>query len=122
MIILYLSILVDINLKSVSKKLTMDFIVYLGLRRLCAEFGRGLRVPRFGPLFSTIGATYGIPEGSCAPVIRIKSVLSEVTEMDLGVTPARDVSPETDFCCFEVVSVTTAPDSPARAVRPERWR
>ena len=27
-----------------------------GLRRRCAEFGRGFRVPRFGPLFSTIGA------------------------------------------------------------------
>ena len=38
--------------------------LYLGLRRLCAEFGRGLRVPRLGPLFSTIGATYGIPDGS----------------------------------------------------------
>lgn len=37
---------------------------YLGLRRLCAEFGRGLRVPRLGPLLSTIGATKGIPEGS----------------------------------------------------------
>ena len=54
--------------------------------------------------------------------MRINSVLSEVTDTDLGVTPAREVSPETDFCCFEVVSVTTAPDSPARAVRPERWR
>ena len=32
-------------------------LTYLGLRRLCAEFGRGLRVPRLGPLFSTIGAT-----------------------------------------------------------------
>ena len=29
-----------------------------------------------------------------APVIRINSVLSEVTETDLGVTPAREVSPE----------------------------
>ena len=63
-----------------------------------------------------------MPEGSCAPVIRIRSVLSEVTETDFGVTPAREVSPETDFCCFDVVRVTTAPDSPARAVRPERWR
>ena len=30
---------------------------YLGLQRLCAEFGRGLRVPRLGPLVSTNGAT-----------------------------------------------------------------
>ena len=96
--------------------------LYLGRRRLWAEFGRGLRVPRLGPLFSTIGATYGIPEGSWAPVIRINSVLNEVTDTDSGVTPAREVSPETDFCCFDVVRVTTAPDSPARAVRPERWR
>ncbi len=48
--------------------------------------------------------------------MRIKSVLSEVTETDLGVTPAREVSPQTDFCCFEVVRVTTVPDSPARTV------
>ena len=41
-----------------------NFLHYLGRRRLCAEFGRGFRVPRLGPLFSTIGATYGIPEGS----------------------------------------------------------
>jgi hypothetical protein len=52
--------------------------------------------------------------------MRINSVLSEETETDLGVTPAREVSPDTDFCCFDVVRVTTAPDSPARAVRPER--
>ena len=38
-------------------------------------------------------------------------MLSEVTNTDLSVTPAREVSPETDFCCFDVVSVTTAPDS-----------
>jgi hypothetical protein len=38
--------------------------LYLGLQLLCAELGRGLRVSRLGPLFSTIRATCGIPEGS----------------------------------------------------------
>jgi hypothetical protein len=46
---------------------------YLGLRLRSDELGRGFRVPRDGPLFSTTGVTYGIPDGSCAPVIRIRS-------------------------------------------------
>lgn len=37
---------------------------YLGLRRRSDEFGRGLLFPRAGPLFSTTGVTYGIPDGS----------------------------------------------------------
>jgi hypothetical protein len=48
--------------------------------------------------------------------------LNPLTPTNLGVTPARDVRPPTDFCCFVVVRVTTAPASPARAVRPERCR
>ena len=40
-------------------------------------------------------------------MIRIKSVLSEVTETDLGVMLARRVSPEPDFCCLDVVRVAT---------------
>ena len=34
-------------------------------------------------------------------------MLSEVTETDLGVTPAREVSPETDFCCFDKEALET---------------
>lgn len=37
---------------------------YLGLRRRSDELGRGFRDPRAGPLFSTTGVTYGIPDGS----------------------------------------------------------
>jgi hypothetical protein len=81
---------------------------YRGLRRFYAEFGRGLRLPRLGPLFSTIGATEGIPEGSRAPVSRIKSVMIQVTETGFGVTLELEVSPETYFCCFDAVRVTTA--------------
>ena len=54
--------------------------IYLGLRRLCTELRQGLRVPRVGPLFSTIGAMQGMLEGSRAPGIRIRSALSEVTK------------------------------------------
>mgnify|MGYP007032614946 CR=1 FL=1 len=65
---------------------------------------------------------YGTPEGSCAPVIFINSVLSGVTPTNFGVTPAREVSPPIDFCCLVVAIVTTVPASPARAVRPAAGR
>jgi hypothetical protein len=35
-----------------------------------------------------IGAMYRIPEGSCAPVMVIKSVSSGLTPTNLGFTPA----------------------------------
>ena len=53
------------------EKLARGFLTVLrqafhqrGLRRRSDEFGRGFLEPRFGPLLSTTGVTYGIPEGS----------------------------------------------------------
>lgn len=69
-------VFVSSGIQVVRFEIIIDFCVdllYLGLRRRSVEFGRGLRFPRKGPLLSTIGVTYGTPEGSCAPVIRIKS-------------------------------------------------
>jgi hypothetical protein len=37
---------------------------YLGRRRRSVELGLCFREPRDGPLFSTTGVIYGIPEGS----------------------------------------------------------
>ena len=54
--------------------------------------------------------------------ILIRSLSNGFTPTNLGVTPAREVSPPTDFCCLVVARVTTAPASPARAVRPERCK
>ena len=47
----------------------------------------------------------------------MKSVLSEVIASDPCVSPARRVGSESDLDCFGVIWVSSASDSPARAVR-----
>ena len=44
------------------------------------------------------------------------------TSWNFGVTPARVRSPDTAREFFDDERVTTVPDSPARAVRPERCK
>ena len=75
-----LALLDFLVLRRMVENLTRSVLTFLrqtihqrGLRRRSDEFGRGFLEPRFGPLLSTTGVTYGIPDGSCAPVIRIKS-------------------------------------------------
>jgi len=62
-----------------------------------------------------------MPLGSWAPVMVISSASFGFTPTNFGVTPAREVNPFTDVCCFVVARTTTPPASPARAVRPERF-
>ena len=50
-------------------------------------------------------------------MIVISSASFGFTPTNLGVTPAREVNPLTDVCCFVVARTTTPPASPARAVR-----
>ena len=52
----------------------------------------------------------------------ISSASFGFTPTNLGVAPAREVNTFTDVCCFVVVRTTTTPASPARAVRPERYK
>ena len=44
------------------------------------------------------------------------------TRVVVGLMPACLVSARTERRCLSVINVTTVPDAPARAVRPERWR
>ncbi len=46
----------------------------------------------------------------------ISSVSFGFTPTNLGVTPAREVNPFTEVCCFVVARTITPPASPARAV------
>jgi len=56
-------------------------------------------------------------------VIVISSVSFGFTPTNLGVTPAREVNPLTDVCCFVIAGTITAPPaSQARDVPPERCR
>jgi hypothetical protein len=67
---------VSSGVKVMRLEIIKDFwvdLLYLGRRRRSVELGLGLRFPREGPLLSATGVTYGTPEGSCAPVMRIKS-------------------------------------------------
>ncbi len=66
--------------------------------------------------------TTAMPDGSRAPVIRDSSASLEVTRVVRGAMPASCISRVISRFSSGRTSVTTLPDSPARAVRPPRWR
>lgn len=66
--------------------------------------------------------TTGTPEGSRAPVIRTSSSSEELIRAVRGLISASDISRVMSRFSSGSTSVTTLPDSPARAVRPPRWR
>ncbi len=64
----------------------------------------------------------GIPEGAWAPVIRLSASSPERTWVVCGTMPAAAMRRVMSRRWWGVTRVTTLPDSPARAVRPPRWR
>ncbi len=66
--------------------------------------------------------TTATPEGSRAPVSRLSSSSPEVMRVVRGAMPASCISRVISRFSSGSTSVTTLPDSPARAVRPPRWR
>ncbi|KDQ66618.1 hypothetical protein DT87_05095 [Streptomyces sp. NTK 937] len=66
--------------------------------------------------------TIATPDGSRAPVIRLSSSSLDLTRVVRGAMPASAISRVISRFSSGSTRVTTLPDSPARAVRPPRWR
>ncbi|OAR25332.1 hypothetical protein A8W25_06780 [Streptomyces sp. ERV7] len=80
------------------------------------------RLPPDGCAGAGTSITTGTPDGSRAPVTRTSSSSLDFTAAVRGRIPAKVIRRVISRFCSGRTSVTTLPDSPARAVRPPRWR